>query len=545
MVVVFQRGIEECVDQNMFDSAVLPGLVGLVFCALNRCGIVFEDSQKAMAEESIRSLLKQTRKVVMMPPMNDTESNNNDIADKVACFIVSRMAESMEEAKYRLNTSGLATVKIPTLTAKSPEIRVASLISKRETQKQAAKRAFEIARSSIDKILQNGAYTSDSIANGSSSLFVGASICPSLHPAWQLVDHATKARFDARKIHFDELKAQIQEGESEKVKKLQASMTELVSERLSVQDRIAELKANIITLEAMDEELALKVDVLERDIAEEQKLGSEQAKKLQQQLLQAKEEARYGNLVGSLTGMMKNYSKTVETATTNSIQAVKGSVLPSEMASNKMEAYLQQVLDYFQTEAECLNQLKIRLESNTSKVSSLRMELEQVAGLGMSTTTSQIEDAIAAKVEVIENDSKMLVGFTGEARGMLDELVIRLESYSTAMKSFEDLQPIHYEVLVDIKTEIDGSGITGSEKLKKFIPETRAVSPVVMTEFTNTTASSVATASPLVNEKKMKKIAAADGLPKLTWATTAPKSWASEEKPSLLAIQKEELESKK
>jgi hypothetical protein len=539
LVVVFSRGMEECFDQTMFDTAVLPGLVRLIFSALNRCGIEFEDSQEAMAEESIQSLLKQTRKVVMMKPM-DEDNNNNYIADKVASFIVSRLAEAMEEAKYGLETSILPTVKIPFMTAKSPEIQVSSLIFKRETQRQAAKRASQVARSSMDKILQTGENISDSIANESPSLLNGTLICSTL----QLVDEATKARFDARKMQLDQLKAQVQEGESEKIKNFRVLVNELESERLNVQERIAELKATIQTWEAKDEELTLKIDTLVCDIVEEEKFNSEQAKKIQEQILKAKEETRYGNLVESLSGMMKAYAKNVEAATTKSIQAVQGSILPAEMASNKMETYLQLVLDYFQIERECLNQLKTRLEANTCNVASLKLELEQVAGLGMITTTNQIEDAISSKEEMIENDSKMLVGFTGEATAMLDELVSRLQTYSAALKGAEDLHPIHYDLLVEIKTEIDDSGISGSDKLKKFIPESRAASPVVMTEFTNTTASSVATPSPLANEKKMKKVAGAEGLPKLTWATLAPKP-SSEKKTSLLAIQKEELEAKK
>ena len=311
-----------------------------------------------------------------------------------------------------------------------------------------------------------------------------------------------------------------------------------------MQEEIAELKAKLQTLEAKDEELSFTIGGLESDIAKEQMADSEQAKILQEQVRKAKEEARYGNLVGSLSGMMRAYAKTVETATNKSMKAVEGSVLPAEMATNKMETYLQQVLGYFQSEAECLNQLKSRLEANTSKVASLKLELEQVAGLGMSATTAQIEDAIASTEEMIENESNMLVGFTGEATVMLDDLLSRLDTYSAALKTSEDLHPIYYDLLVDIKSEIEDSGVAGGDRLKKFIPESRAASPVVMTEFTNTTASSVATPSPRSNGKKMKKVAAAEAMPKLTWATSASKPSTSEGK-SFLDIQKEELESKK
>jgi hypothetical protein len=534
LVVVFQRGMEECVDQTMFDTAVLPGLVRLIFSTFSRCGIDFESAQKIPAEESMVSLLKQTRKVVMMEPIDEAD-NNKDIADKVATFIVSRMAEAVEEAKYALESSSPATVKIPSLMIKSQGIQVSSLISKRESQKQAAKRACAIARSSMEKVLQDGNNSSASSSMNGSVVDISA---------LQLVDDATKARFEARKMRLEELKARVQEGDSEKVSDLKASVSELESERLNLQEKISELKVTLQKLEAQDEEVALKIGSLQGDIAEEQMTDSENTKKLQEQLRQAKEEARYGNLVGSLSGMMKAYAKIVETATTKSMQAVEGTVLPTDLASSKMEAYLRQVLGYFQTEAECLSLVKSRLEANKSKVSSLKLELEQVAGLGMNTTTSQIEDAVASKEEMIENDSRMLVAFTGEATSMLDDLISRLETYSGAVKTLDGLQPIHYDLLVDIYGEIEDTGIAGSDKLKKYIPESRAVSPVVMTEFTDTTASSVATPSPRANDKKMKKVAAAEGLPKLTWASASAMPSSSEHKTSFLDIQREELESK-
>lgn len=534
LVVVFQRGMEECVDQNMFDTAVLPGLVRIIFSTFRRFGIEVGSSQLAASEESMSSLLKQTRKVVMTKPVDEADSNN-DIADKVATYIVSRLAAAVGEAKHALETSSPGIVKIPSLVGKRNHTHVSSLISKRETQKQATQRASALAQSSLQKVLkvQDGG---SSIANGSShsSNSGEATIL-------QLVDGATRARFESRKVRYDELKAQVQDGESEKIKGLRTSVSDLESERLTIQEEIAEIKMALQKLEAQDEEIATKIGSLEGDIAEEQAASSEEAKKLQEQVQKAKEEARYGNLVGSLSGMMRAYAKVVEAATTKAMESAEGSTLPVEFASIKMETYLQQVLGYFQTETECLSHLKSRLEANSSSVSSLKVELEQVAGLGMDTTVGQLEETVASKQAVIKNDSKMLVACTAEATSMLDDLISRLETYTGALRTCEDLQPIHFELLADIQAEIADSGVSGCDRLNKFIPESRAASPVVVTQFTNTTASSVATPSPQANAKKTKKVAAAGGFPKLTWATASAKP---EGKTSFLDIQKEELESK-
>ncbi|KAG7344349.1 hypothetical protein IV203_022357 [Nitzschia inconspicua] len=301
----------------------------------------------------------------------------------------------------------------------------------------------------------------------------------------------------------------------------------------------------LLKLEAQEEELGAKISVLEGNIAEEKKSDSDEAKKVQEQLQQVREEVRYGNLVGSLTGMMNAYAKTVEAATSKAMEAVAESAMPVDIASRKMENYLQQVLEYFQTENECLGRLKTRLEDHTSKISSLKLELKQLAGLRMSTTTAQIEQTIESLDESVENDSNMLVAFTCDATSMVDDLINRLEAYLGALKVSKELHPIHYDLLADIHAEIKYSGICGSDRLKKYIPENTALSPIVMTEFTDTTASSVATPSPRENGKKVKKVATAAALPKLTWATLSSNPAASEIKTSFLDIQREELESKK
>ncbi|KAG7344350.1 hypothetical protein IV203_022358 [Nitzschia inconspicua] len=131
LVTVFQRGMEECIDQSMFDTAVLPGLVRLISSTFRRCGIKFEGEQLASAEHSIASLVRQTRKVIMMKPMDETDtSNSNEIADKVATFIVFRMAQALEEAQFVLEMPSPAIARLPSLPRKSQDDHVSSLIKK-------------------------------------------------------------------------------------------------------------------------------------------------------------------------------------------------------------------------------------------------------------------------------------------------------------------------------------------------------------------------------------------------------------------------------
>jgi hypothetical protein len=236
-----------------------------------------------------------------------------------------------------------------------------------------------------------------------------------------------------------------------------------------------------------------------------------------------------------------------------SVKAVESSKSPQELASTKMANYLQQVKAYFSTEVQCIEELKSRRASNTSQVSSLKLEHEQVSGLGMTATTSQIEGAIASKEKAIMEDSKVIASFTSDTTSMLDDLVARLTAYTkSATEESIGLQSDHISLLIDIRGDL--KRLVSEERLavlETYMPESADNKPTVANSSTDTTASSVATPpsivpTPVLAGKSVPPLVGngPSALPKLTWATTA-KPTTSGSKSSLLDIQKEELESKK
>ncbi|KAL3926789.1 MAG: hypothetical protein SGARI_005497 [Bacillariaceae sp.] len=148
---------------------------------------------------------------------------------------------------------------------------------------------------------------------------------------------------------------------------------------------------------------------------------------------------------------------------------------------------------------------------------------------------NQIEETISSSEHKINSDSQLLVAFMNDAAVMVEDLISRLATYHEASKLSIDLEPLHKGLLADIKASVDDAGIAGGERLKVYIPPSRAASPVVTTDFTDTTVSSVATPSPQAAPKP----AATGALPKLSWAKATPAS-TPQGKPSLLDIQKEE-----
>jgi hypothetical protein len=526
---VFKRGIDEANDNTQFETAILPGLVRLVFGPLKKYGIQMEAAEEVALEESVESLLKQARKVVIL---EEADNGNNDISGQVTDFIVARISEAIQTAKLSSDDSISRAVSTPVTGRKSlDKNKVSAFITKREMQKLFAKKAGIVARSSMEKLLPNG---NGFMMNGSSSRADSVSDGVAVPT---LVDEVTLAKFDERRMAVEELKSKGRDRESPRLKELRSVVSDLESERLAVQGKIAELKVTLQKLESEDEELAIKLGSVEGDIAEEQMKDSAEAKSLEEQLRKAKEAAKYGNLVGSLSGMMKSYAKTVETATIKKLKADEESKSLEELASSNMGVYLQQLSKYFAAESQCLLQLKSRLQLNTTNVTNLRLEMEQMAGLGLTTTISQIEDSISSSEQMIKSDSQMLVAFMNDAAAMVDDLVNRLAAYHEASKLSGALEPLHKGLLADIKASVDDAGIAGGERLKVYSPPSRAASPIVKTDFTDTAVSSVATPSPQALKFS------AGVLPKLTWASSVPSS-VPQRKPSLLDIQKEELASK-
>lgn len=530
--MVLQRGLEETTDPVMFDNAVLPGLVRLVLLPLKRYGLQLAVVEEGAMEESTEGLLTRTRKAIMMEPADEADINT-ELTTKVTEFIVGQISGAIQTAKFSAEGSNIHSAAAVSKRRGAESVLV--LTSNRNAQKHIAERAGAMARSSVAKLLQNDdgsiATDEDSKSHGLSGMDCGS--------VPVLVDDAKRTMFEEQRRKVEELKSKIQEGESEKVKWLRSVASGLEAERLTVQEQIAELRMTLQKLESEEEELACKISSTEDDIAQEEMKESAEAKLLQEELLNANEAAKYGTLVGGLSKTMKTYAETVQTAALKKVKMDEASMTAAEVASGNMALYLQELSKYFSAESECLAELKSRLQSHSSKVTSLKLEMEQMSGLGLTTTMGQIEETISSSEQTIENDSSRLVALMNDSASMVDELVSRLEAFRQASKASYELEPLNINILLDIKAFVDDAGIAGGERLKMYIPQSRASSPVVKTDFTDTTVSSLATPS---HEDQ----ATAEALPKLTWARNATNgSSSSRETLSLLDIQREELESKK
>jgi len=594
---IVRRGIStEVTNQTKFETFVQPGLFGLLVSVLNRCGVEFDDGER------MENMLKQARKVSLMGAGEDEfeEDADNDVADRVATFIVSRIAMAMEEMKeFNNNKIMVGDVHIEDNDIEDDDALM-TLTCLRDKSKVNAKQACVTVRFAMEQLLNNNSDSQNpnlSLLNGNDE---GSSFSSSLdnqNLVLVIVDQDTKDRFDEEKAQLEELKSRILQDESEKVRDLRSSMETLETERSTVQEKIAEVKLSLKKLEAQNEDTIFQIEVLEGDIEKEQRNDNAQAKLLEKQVRAAKEAVKYGNVVGSLASMMKSYGKSLKKATISKlIQHPMTSVGRNNnkdcnsdtgldvKASAAMDDYLRQVRDYFLTEAKFELQLRQRILSKSNEIAALKLELAQCAGLGMNTTIGQINQSLTSTEKLTDFYSRKLAVLIEDGRSMYNELITRLETYEAAVTSktgqsketggnnsdsqasggLVKFSPTN--LLRDVPAAIKALKIPNCDRLERFVLESSTKEPAqsggdadsINGESSNNDRGESAQSSLLSTHRLSPAVvpssvsATATSLPeasapvKFTWASAAKTKVNSSTTPkqSLLDIQKQELKSR-
>jgi hypothetical protein len=547
---VIRRGIADCKDQSKFDNAVVPGLVRLLSSLLKRCGIENGPGKVGTAEVNVEALLRHARKVSLSNPGDDCDNPEKGIADRVARFVVSKLAIAMDEAKLlRAASPNLSFHTLPTSSSHRSD-EVADLVSRREQRKAALERAAVEARSVLNLAIGTAANNNETpMPNGSAHRTTNGE---EENVLLALVGQDTVDSIELQKIRLEELKAQSAEGESENLQELRAAVSSAEGERQSIQEKISELKASLEQLALQDEDLVSKIERLKGDVTEEERNASDLAKQRARKVQEAKDAIKYGNSVGALADMLTTYSKSLEAAVgdaTTQPAILEESKQADDLAVKKMDVYMRHVRSYFVAEAQYVGQLSTRIDSTRQDVARLKMELEQCSGLGMATTTAQMESAVASKEATIDEDSKALEAASKDGPAAFDAFISRLEQYTTASgKESWKLQPVQSKLLLDVVAAAKKLDVANWERLQEFLPEGP---PAEWHEETTQPAASASKSIPQTASTAESATSSApenqarqNVTPKLTWASGGGTPSAARPKTSLLDIQKEELESR-
>lgn len=551
--MVIRRGISsEIEDTSRFETAVQPALVRLLLAVMNRCGIdELERTFHGELEEKIELMLKQARKISLLTPDVD---NEDMIGRRVSRFVVSRLTIAMEKKiKYDENQTNFSNA------IDEEDEDMAALLSQRDFLKANATRAYETVQKSMHLKEQRNEKSKDEGSSSTSSEMDDVTL--------HIVDQETKSRFIEERFRLEELKSQVREqGESgDTVRGLRESVVSLEMKRTGYREEIAKLRAVLEELEAKEKDTSLEIENLSTQIVQEERNEEAQAKQLEKDLAQVKESVRCANLVSGLAGMMKNYGRSIEKATTfmtgaaiqnnDSDQSSIGNetddtdTITEASALHAMEDYILNVRIYFLKEADCFNQLKHRLTLKTAEVTALQTELAQynsVKGLfATSKICTQIKQAIERNKRLVHAYKEELLAQKDAGRLMYEEVLLRLENYkaSTAADGeTENLFPT--ELLKGVPAAIRLLKIADQdcEKLAPFVREPELEEDSAHNSVATKSvidASEIPPPSPRsVTSVPFSRYVA----PKLSWANAQKKETLSKKnKMSLLDIQKEEL----
>eukprot|EP00537_Pseudo-nitzschia_pungens_P009542 CAMPEP_0172380818 /NCGR_PEP_ID=MMETSP1060-20121228/70632_1 /TAXON_ID=37318 /ORGANISM="Pseudo-nitzschia pungens, Strain cf. cingulata" /LENGTH=886 /DNA_ID=CAMNT_0013108581 /DNA_START=182 /DNA_END=2842 /DNA_ORIENTATION=+ len=591
--VIFRGLSSEIEDSQEFETKILPALKELLMSVLDRCGVVEELGKEDLEQLYINSesLMKMTRKVCLVGEdennkhgTGDGEQWKPDIAG-VSRFIVSCIQKAMEETK-QINKARNDKLQKHVICEDRVESTSVGIFKHRDETKASAKIALASVKSilgeSFNELTENQNQSS-TIENGISNGEMNgdgtpyqdsSNSTPTLNQDLVLVivDETTKNRFDDQKARLEALKAKVRPGveSSEAVRTLRETVTELKASRLTYKQKVAQLRAEIEELEARDEEAASRIEGLTTQIEEEEVNDDLQAKQLEQDIQEAKESVRYGNLVNGLAGMMRHYGKSLEEATSCELEKEEEEETPLDAsvvanstietsASEAMEDYLSKIRHYFLAEAECKAQLQLRLAEKTSELTSLRTELSQYTqakGLGkMTSIIAQLQQSISENERAIKQDTSSLETLDRDGLTMYQELLSRLEAYNQKVGIDEKKDESNGEIFLNLFPSTSLRGVPAAirslqivdncDRLEEFVDETAASSEdtigepdaIETNDSTSDTVPSLPKAIPSTPASSTPPRA-----PKMTWATAKPAMPSASEKPSLLDIQKEQQE---
>merc|ERR1711865_20191 len=222
---------------------------------------------------------------------NEEESNgeeaNCEIADRVANFIVSRIAIAMNESKN--NGSENDIIRDGYIGCDNGDDELAVMTRQRDKSRQNAIQACVTVKSTMKKVLNisNDSFLMNGDDGGPSSFSL-----ENQNLLLLIVNQETKDRFVEEKLQLEELKSCISKGES---------------------DEVQDLRSTIVTLE--------------QSIGNHQRNDTEETQQLEQQISVAKEAVRYGNIVRSAVSLSSSTHLSTELSRTGMTWRRSGSTL--------------------------------------------------------------------------------------------------------------------------------------------------------------------------------------------------------------------------
>eukprot|EP00934_Nitzschia_sp_Nitz4_P003189 Nitzschia sp. Nitz4//scaffold82_size85912//69800//73896//NITZ4_005150-RA/size85912-processed-gene-0.126-mRNA-1//-1//CDS//3329558862//3179//frame0 len=437
LVTIFQRSLTECDDPSEFDASIVPAMVRLMQCLLDKSELK-GSSQLQKTQQAFERLFRQARTVVA------GSSQDADLALRVSRFLVSRVALALGDAPP--SSSSKTAPKNGAGMVGNPN-QVMDLLSQREVQKAALQLSAARTRS-VCTSLPGASYKKapPTPKVDASSILIA------------LVGEDTMGALKSQENTLQKFKANVEDEETEALEELQTTMEELTQERESIQQRILELRQSIERLEAYDAELCVKLDDTRMELEAATQRASAESVSLGMEIYQTQEAAERGAMVGGLADLLNKYNHSLQQAMVNSISTSSTSS-SVEKVSQEMETCLTRARHYFETEATAVKYLRERVAVTDKEVLDLQREILECEGLGMDATIGQMRASMATKVTERTKNMGLLERFTADAKQVRESLADQLMDYSAARQKTSSLRPLTEASIGFIPSHLETLGL--------------------------------------------------------------------------------------
>ena len=450
---VLRRGILECTDQSKDDTVVISSLLRMFSSVLSRIDVDYDAVEEI--EANLEDVLVEARNVYTTALSDDTNTKNNDERDRISERVVEFVTILLSNVVSEIQVTPISSCP------SREDDPMSTLMWKRDMQKIEAKRACTSARFSLNAVLGTLGDGQDSSTLGTSHRHMPFNFDLSHDDAVvSLVGEERKAFIDLQKAILNERQNQsCIDGIYPSTREPNDSLINLVSEQATVREKIEKVKVTLAVLEEQDEILSQRIGDLKSRMLKQGLMTGARTIMMNEQLELVKATVQYGESIDSLVDAMMTYKTSIKKIFRKADEPPDPSV--------SMTLCLQHSRNYFLSEAECIEELRHRVQTTKTNLSKLEDEPCLSDTTTQQDSTDMKEDISLLKMK-IETDSRRAALFREDASKMLEDLLNQLEYYQVVVSAeATKIEPIQTDLLNDISIALETLGLRGS-RLDKF-----------------------------------------------------------------------------
>eukprot|EP00565_Helicotheca_tamesis_P009403 CAMPEP_0185736194 /NCGR_PEP_ID=MMETSP1171-20130828/27194_1 /TAXON_ID=374046 /ORGANISM="Helicotheca tamensis, Strain CCMP826" /LENGTH=843 /DNA_ID=CAMNT_0028406727 /DNA_START=64 /DNA_END=2595 /DNA_ORIENTATION=+ len=477
---IVRRAILECTDELAFDSFVLPGILNTIGSVLRSLNGSLPSSTSSVID-ALGTAIRQSRCAISSSNAVEGLALADTIATATSSFIMSSIRQYVEYSQDSGPTTGVEKVRqleeeidalASSIVPNSSKNGVVELMSKRDSHKLAAEKSstvVDIAMLSLKAAKPVG----ENSVNGSDSLSGLKRNLVSEEEKNALLTSLLGDEYDAiiaSREGYNALKVDLEDARSATSGKRNILMEERNSYQAEC-DRVAarmdELRREMEALEEENAILTGKIEGIDSKITALDDSCGDEVKEIKLKLTERGKSLKVEDDSRAVIDSLGSFESSLYQLSTSSVNRT---VVKNDLADkvpNKMGIYLVRMRNYFKAEADIIEYIYERKSSLENGMNDLEREIEEFTGLGMTANVNQMTQQYSVNKQNIEEDNSAIAALRGEAKQMLENLMLRLEQYDN--ESGEAFTALQMSMLNGISSAITRIGLDSDGGLGTYL----------------------------------------------------------------------------